>query len=89
MTLHIVSKPEAIEQCLNIANEQDALLFTEECYQITPALQALLEKSSQPVYWLSEDTVTGSQMASLPGIVVDYSGFVELCETYNPIQSWY
>lgn len=86
MTLHIISNPDRLEQCLKIALVHDALLFTEECQENSNTTLEQLKTALQSVYWLSEK-VDGAPPAC--GISIDYKKFVELCEQHNPIQSWY
>jgi len=86
MTLHIISNPGNIDQCLNIAREQDVLLLTEECREVSGALSKALKDAQQTIYWLS-DQMHGEEPST--GIAIDYTEFVALCEAHTPIQSWH
>lgn len=87
MTLHIVSNPDAIDQCLKIAIKGDVLLLTLECaHQKRVMANIALKESAFPVFWLVERRDNNQVYAENE---IDYSGFVSLCETHNPIQSWY
>lgn len=82
-TLHIVNRPEALQSCLEVAGNADTVLLIEE------AVSCALSQISALVV-LSNDLEARGLMdqVSNDANLVDYSGFVDLVATHQPIVSW-
>ncbi len=96
--LHIVNRSpyqsHSIEQCLNQALANDALLLIEDAVYtalINSRWRSSLESSRAEIYVLESDLLArGLSDQPLCKTIkrVDYSGFVELTENHTPIHSW-
>ncbi len=85
-TLHIVNAAAALDSCLPLVGDGDALLLIEDgVYAARRDLQV-----SASLYVLESDM----EARGLPGRIdtafqiVDYDGFVQLVERYCPIVTW-
>ena len=94
-TLHTISKsPSAklLDSCLEVIDEKDGLLFLEDGVYFT--LNGFNNSESGKAYncyALKEDLFArGIELNSLKEIrMIDYPGFVELCEDYGKIINWF
>tara|TARA_Y100000994_G_C15619287_1_gene412305 strand:+ start:665 stop:955 length:291 start_codon:yes stop_codon:yes gene_type:complete len=94
-TLHTISKsPSAklLDSCLEVIDEKDGLLFLEDGVYFT--LNGFNNSESGKAYncyALKEDLFArGIELNSSGDIsVIDYPGFVDLCEHYEKIVNWF
>ncbi len=83
-TLHIVSKRQALADCLEVADTRDEIILLDD---------AVLGASADPprkVWALKEDVATYlSQPVSELVQLTDYAGFVELVARCEPVVTWH
>ena len=95
MALYIVNQPPnnslALSDCLAISNANDAVLLIEDGVLAVDQALPLLISASANIYVLKEDLAKSTVEMIVPGSIqmVDYAGFVSLCEMNNPISSWF
>ena len=81
----------ALNDCLAIANTNDVVLLIEDGVLAIDQALPLLISASANIYVLKEDIAKSTVELNVPAAiqVVDYAGFVSLCEMNNPISSWF
>lgn len=98
MALHIVSKSpdqdNALGACLRLAADDDSLLLIEDgVYAAVRNLSGYrrLAGRAGPCYALEDDVIARGLSDRIGAEIqlVDYAGFVELCEAHAHIQSWF
>ena len=95
MALYIVNQPtnktSALIDCLTIANASDAVLLIEDGVLAIDQDLPLLISASAHIYVLQEDIIKNTLKINTHNSfqVIDYAGFVGLCEKNNPISSWF
>ena len=82
--LHIVNHPSAIESCLEVATDEDAILLIEDGVYLAAF------EVSRAVFILADDAHVRGLGDRLPqhAKFVDYDGFVRLAVDHNPIVTW-
>lgn len=98
MSLHIVNKPpnrdNALGACLRLAADDDPLLLIEDgvyaAVHSLPGYRRLAGRAG-PCYALEDDVIARGLSDRIGAEIqlVDYAGFVELCEAHRHIQSWF
>ena len=94
-TLHTISKsPSAklLDSCLEVIDETDGLLFQEDgVYYARSGFNKSEFGKEYNCYVLKEDlSARGIELNSSDDIsVIDYPGFVDLCEHYGKIVNWF
>ena len=94
-TLHTISKsPSAklLDSCLEVIDEKDGLLFLEDgVYFALNGFNKSEVGKSYNCYALKEDLFArGIELNSSDDIsVIDYPGFVDLCEHYGKVVNWF
>ena len=94
-TLHTISKsPSAklLDSCLEVIDETDGLLFLEDGdYYARSGFNKSEFGEEYNCYVLKEDlSARGIELNSSDDIsVIDYPGFVDLCEHYGKIVNWF
>ena len=82
-TLHIVNRTSALERCLSVAAPDDSVLLIED------GVKAAATDSGRPIIALREDLDARNVTVNRPDtVIVDYSGFVDLVASHQPIVSW-
>ena len=84
-TLHIVSRGQALESCLRIAAAGDTVLLIEQ------AIDAAKEPCKRTLVLLRDHCENASWLrdTSRPDLATtDYSGFVDLVVTHQPVVTW-
>ena len=93
--LHTINKTPSsklLESCLEVASEEDSLLFLEDgIYYARSEPRSAGFASKLTCYALKEDLLArGVKLAASAEIeIVDYSGFVKLCEKSDKIINWF
>lgn len=94
-TLHTINRsPQSslLQSCLNVAKEDDGILFIEDgtYYCASPSeLSAIASDIS--TFSLREDMIARATLAKVDDSVelIDMARFVELCCEYDKIVSWF
>ena len=80
-TLHIISDPAALDDCLTVAGPDDTLILLGRA--VTRAGEGL----SRVVFALEEELSDAGQTSELLALI-DYMDFVDLVVTHQPIVTW-
>ena len=94
-TLHTISKSPSsrlLDSCLEVIDKKDGLLFLEDgVYYVWKGFQNFEFSEQYKCYALKDDLFArGIELNSLKEIkMIDYPGFVELCEDYGKIINWF
>lgn len=83
-TLHVISQPEALSDCLAVAVSDDEIILLGD------AVKAAFEDHGRRLWGLEEDIAeikkdTLSEHVKL----TDYSGFVDLVARCKPVVTWH
>ena len=93
--LHTINKTPSsklLESCLEVASDEDSLLFLEDgIYYARTEFKSIGCASKLTCYVLKEDLLArgGKLEASAEIEIVDYNGFVKLCEKSDKVINWF
>ncbi len=86
-TLHLISNPKALADCLRVAGPKDTLVLLEDgIYAIAQLKKAAQANPSQRFWTIADDVATRGVPAQASDI--DYPKLVELCTEHQPIATW-
>lgn len=86
-TLHLISNPNALVDCLMVAGPQDVMVLLENgVYALAAMAQAAQATPSQSFWTIADDVATRGLQAQASDI--GYPQLVELCTEHQPIATW-
>lgn len=95
MTLHLLSNPHRLDDCLQACQEMDAVVLLDAAAQL-PQATSLARMLPHPCFRLIPPAHTGKASASVQALSeteqptgINHLQLVELCCQHNPIVSWY
>lgn len=86
-TLHLISTPNALADCLKVAGPQDVMVLLENgVYALAHLAQAAQTTPTQSFWTIADDVATRGLPAQASDI--GYPQLVELCIEHQPIATW-